>query len=160
MVAFLNCNFLFFVLFFLSFIHTFFFSFFFFFYFFSTTHVYPLLSPSSPFFLYFFFFFYLIPEPLSLSLSLSLTWSFSSSLCDKKWRKRLRERKNKQEILLAPPLIEGNRLEENRHSLCQATPSALSPFVFLPNATQMGYMACVFFVLSLFFVFVAFIVMI
>ena len=82
-VAFLNCNFLFFILF-LSFIHTIFFF---------TTRVYPLLSPSSPFFLYFFF--YLILEPLSLSLSFSnclfffffSTRSFSSCLCDKKWRK-------------------------------------------------------------------------
>ena len=61
------------------------------------------------------------------------------------------ERKNKWEILLAPPLIKGHKPAENRHSLCQATPSAPPPLVFLPNAAQMGQMAYVFFFSFLFF---------
>ena len=63
------------------------------------------------------------------------------------------ERKNKWEILLAPPLIKGHKLAENRHSLCQATPSAPPPLVFLPNAAQMGQMAYVFFFFSFLFLF-------
>ena len=138
-VAFLNCNFLFFILF-LSFIHTIFFF---------TTRVYPLLSPSSPFFLYFFFFllffFYLILEPLSLSLSFSNCLFFFFSLLDHSLAVSVirngesgRERKNKREILLAPPLIEGHRSVKNQRSLCQAAPSTPPPLVFLPNAAQMG----------------------
>ena len=121
--------------------------FFFFSCFFSATRVYPLLSPSSPFFLYFFFFFYLIPEPLSLSLVLSQTLSFSTfffylipvhSLVLSVIRngERGREWRNKREILLTPPLIEGHRLAENRHSLCQATPFAPPPLIFLPNTAS------------------------
>ena len=75
---------------------------------FSPPHTYTHISPSSPFF---FSTFHLIPEPPSLFLSLALYFSalyfstfffiflldsrtFSSSLCDKKWRKRQRERTN------------------------------------------------------------------
>ena len=63
---------------------------------------------------------------------------------------RDRERKNKWEILLAPPLIKGYRLAENQCSLCQATPSTLPPLIFLPYAAWMGQMACVFFFLFFF----------
>ena len=79
-IAFLNCNFVFFILFFPSqHLDTFLllYSFFFFFFslcFFSTTHV----SHSFPLSTFFFFFFYIIPYHFCSSLSLSL--SFSSSL--------------------------------------------------------------------------------
>ena len=94
-VAFLNCHFFFFILFFISFflssIRFFFFSLDF-----SPPHTYTHISPSSPFFLYF-------PLDsrtfLSLSFSSSLFFFFfflflldskilSSSLCDKKQRKK------------------------------------------------------------------------
>ena len=150
MVTFLNCHFLFFILFFLSFIHTFFFLLFFLHYtciptpisilpFFSTSFSYtwfqnPSLSLSNS------FFFYLIPKhPLALFVIRN--------------KERGRERKNRREILLAPPLIEGHRPAENRRSLCQATPSAPPPLVFLPNAAQMGQMTYVLFFFFFFFFF-------
>ena len=148
-VAFLNCYFLFFILLLYFSIHPYVSFLFFFSCFFSTTHIYPLLSPSSPLFLYFFFFFYLIAKPLSLSFSSSLFFYFfffffylipehSLALCVIRNRERGRERKNNREILLAPPLIEGHRPAKNWRSLCQAAPSALSLLVFLPNTAQMG----------------------
>ena len=82
---------------------------------------------------------------LSLSLFLSPTLFFFFSLLDHSLTVSVirngesdRERKNKREILLAPPLIEGHRSVENRRSLCQAAPSASPPLAFLPNAAQMG----------------------
>ena len=86
MVTFLNCHFLFFILFFLSFIHTFFFSLVF-----SPLHMHTHSYFYPPLFFYFFFL-YLIPEPFSLSLQLFLflldSKTSSSSICDKKQRKR------------------------------------------------------------------------
>ena len=147
MVTFLNCHFLFFILFFLSFIHTFFFSLVF-----SPLHMHTHSYFYPPLFFYFFFL-YLILKPLSLSLSLCLSNSFFFYLIPKhplalfviRNGERGRERKNKREILLAPPLIEGHRPAENRRSLCQAMTSAPPPLVFLPNAAQMGQMTYVFF---------------
>ena len=148
-VAFLNCYFLFFILLLLFFsIHPYV-SFLFFSLVFSPPHtsthsyLHPLLFFSTSFsfstwlqnlslflslalsFSTFFFFFYLIPE-------------HSLALCVIRNRERGRERKNKREILLAPPLIEGHRPAKNWRSLCQAAPSALSLLVFLPNTAQMG----------------------
>ena len=92
-VAFLNCIFPFF----LSIIHTFpLFFLFLFSWFFSTTHVCPL-SPSSPFCFLYFPLHSTTSLPLSFCSSLSLPFFFlflldsktlSSSLSDKKWRKR------------------------------------------------------------------------
>ena len=106
---------------------SFFFSFFFFYCFFSSTPVYPLLSLSS----LLIFFFYLIPEHI-LQLSVFLRFLFlldsehSLALSVIRNKERDRERKNKQEILLAPLLIEGHRPVENRRSLCQAVPCTIA----------------------------------
>ena len=121
------------------------------------THSY--LQP--PLFFSLLLFLFLLDSRTSLCLSfssfffLNLILEHSLALCVIRNGERGRERKNNREILLAPPLIEGHRPAENRHSLCQAAPSTPLPLVFLPNVAQMGQMACVFF----FFFFFAFIVM-
>ena len=135
---------------------SFFFSFFFFYCFFSSTPVYPLLSLSS----LLIFFFYLIPEHI-LQLSVFLRFLFlldsehSLALSVIRNKERDRERKNKQEILLAPLLIEGHRPVENRRSLCQAVPCTIATRL-PPQRNQDGSNGFCFFLLLFF----AFIVMI
>ena len=136
MVAFLISHFfILYIIFPFNFIHTLlsFFSFFFF----SPPHTYT--HSSSLLFL-----FLLDSRSLSLSLSLSLSFFFSYLILEHSlplYVIRNRERTSKR---LAPPLIEGHRQAQNRHSLCQAAPSALLLLIFLPNVAQMGQMAFVF----------------
>ena len=125
-IAFLNCHFLFFILFFSSI--CFFFFFFLFSLVFSPPHTYTHSYLHPPLF-------FLLPFLFLLDSRTSLSFSFSSSLFFYlipehslalsviRNEERGRERKNKGEILLAPPLIEGHRSTENRRSLCQAAPS-------------------------------------